>query len=122
MKNQNYSLTGILFLMSLMFISLTLPLVMLEAPIWLIAVIGALIYSPIIFASGWLTVVVGYGYHLARPVLYICALIVTIQGEQDFFAIAFYILMGLQIINIIKGFLGTVFVIYSNIVLKEKEK
>lgn len=120
MKNQNYSLTGILFLMSLMFISLTVPIVMLDAPIWLIAVIGALIYSPIIFASGWLTVVVGYGYHLARPVLYICALIVTIQGKQDFLAIAFYILMGLQIISIIKGFLGTVFVIYSSIVLKDK--
>jgi hypothetical protein len=35
-------------------------------------------------------------------------LVVTVQGEQDFFAIAFYIFMGLQAIDIIKKFVVTV--------------
>jgi hypothetical protein len=59
-------------------------------------------------------------YDIVRPIIYIWALVVTIQGKQDFFAIAFYILATLQIFSIAKRFIGTIGIIL--IALTEKSK
>jgi hypothetical protein len=95
----------IIFLRSL---SLILPLIMLDTPIWLICIVTFILFSPLLFGSLLYTGILYCLYDIVRPILYICGLVVTIQGKQDFFAIAFYVLMGLQIVNIIKRFLGTV--------------
>lgn len=106
MLNQQGNYIYILvFLRSL---SLTLPLIMLDAPIWVICLATFILFSPLLFGSLLYTGIVYCLYDIVRPILYIWGLVVTIQGKQDFFAIAFYVLMGLQIVNIIKRFLGTV--------------
>lgn len=89
-------------------LSLTLPLIMLEAPIWVICLVTFIIFSPLLFMSFLYAGLVSCLYDIIRPILYICGLIVAIEEYQDFFAIAFYILLGLQAINIIKRFIGTV--------------
>lgn len=103
-KENNYVYIRI-FLLSL---SIVLPLIMIDAPIWVICIVTFLLFSPLLFGSILYAAIVYCLYDIVRPILYVCGLIVTIQGEQDFFAISFYILMGLQAINIIKRFIGTV--------------
>lgn len=94
-----------IFLMSL---SLTMALVMLNTPYILIAITTLFLFSPILFNSMLYASLVYIIYDIARPTLYIWALVVTIQGKQDFIAIAFYILAALQVINILKRFIDTV--------------
>ena len=92
----------------LMALSLTLALVMMYAPSILITVTIFLLLSPLIFGSVTYAFIVYAIYDIVRPILYTWALVVTIQGKQDFVAIMFYVLTALQVINIIKRFIGTV--------------
>lgn len=98
------------FLMSL---SLTIALVMLNAPFWLISIATFFVFSPLFFGSFTYAALVQLVYDLGRPILYIWALVVTIQGKQDFFAIAFYILAALQIITILKRCVGTLILLFD---------
>ena len=115
MKEQNYT-KQMLKLLLPMVISITIPLLMLDAPIWLMVVVDLIILSPMLFWSRSLSVIVPYAYYIIKPILYVWALVVTILGVQDFFAIAFYILMALQTPNMIKNFIGTILIIYYMIV------
>ena len=115
MKNENYGLFQ-LFLMSA---SLNLPLIMLNAPTWLLFVTIFFIFSPIIFVKDWLIYLVLHLYNIVRVILYIWAIIVTIQGQQDFVAIAFYIITALQAANIIKNFIFTIWITILTINGKE---
>ena len=107
-KKENRRVIFQLFLMSL---SLTLSLAMLDAPILLICTSSFLVFSPLLFGSFTYSAFLYCAYDFVRPILYIWALVVTIQGKQDFFAIAFYILTGLQAISIVKRLMGTVGII-----------
>lgn len=113
MKNQENNYVFIqVFLMSA---SLTIALIMLNAPIWLISIAVFLLFSPLIFGSLLWATIVYIIYDIVRPILYIWALVVTIQGKQDFIAIAFYILAALQVINILKRFFGTVLGLFATL-------
>lgn len=106
-KQENY----VLFQLFLMELSLGIPLIMLEAPLWLILMATFLIFTPMLFGSFTYATILYCSYDVIRPILYIWALVVTILGVQDFFAIAFYILAGLQAISIVKRFIGTIGII-----------
>lgn len=97
----------------LMSLSIIIPLVMLYAPSWVISVATFLVLSPLIFSSMTYTFILYNIYYLVKPILYVCAFVTTIQGQQDFVAIAFYILFALQAISMVKGFLGAIGIIIS---------
>ena len=97
-----------LFLMSL---SLTISLVMLDAPLWLICTATFLVFSPLLFGSLSYATFLYCTYDIVRPILYTWALVVTIQGKQDFVAIAFYVLFAIQVITMVKRFIGTIGII-----------
>lgn len=105
MKEQNYTKKMLLLLLP-MVLSLTLPLLMLDAPVWVMTIVGLIILSPWIFDSQVMTMIVPFAYYIIKPALYIWALVITILGVQDFFTIAFYILMAIQIPGMIKKFIG----------------
>lgn len=108
MNNQeNYNI----FMLFLMELSLSIALIMLNAPLWIIIVATFLIFSPLLFGSIAYAAVIFCTYDILRPILYIWAFVVTVQGKQDFFAIAFYILATLQIFSIVKRFIGTIGII-----------
>ena len=109
MKNQENNF--VLFKSFLMSLSLTLPLCMLNAPIWMIGLATFLVFSPLIFGSFTYATFLYCVYDIVRPILYIWALVVTIQGEQDFFAKAFYVLFAIQVITIAKRLIGTIGII-----------
>ena len=119
MNEQNYT-KRMLWLLMPMVLSITLPLLMLNAPVWLMVVVDLIILSPWILVSLKLSVIIPYTYYIIKPLLYVWALVVTILGVQDFFAIAFYILMGIQTPRMIKNFIGTILIIYYKI-LEDKE-
>lgn len=105
----NNELKYSLFQLFLMQFSLTLPLIMMNAPLWLIIAIPILIiYLPWKTQSLSLHIILFSLYDIVRPILYVWGIIVTAQGEQDFFAIAFYIIAGLQAFSIIKRLIGTI--------------
>lgn len=110
-QEQDYT-KRMLWLLMPMVLSITVPLLMLDTPIWLMSLIDLVILSPMLLWSQKLSVIVPYAYHIIRPILYISALVVTILGVQDFLAIAFYILMAIQIPRMIKNFIGTILIIY----------
>lgn len=96
----------------LMSFSLTIALIMIDAPTWVISVVAASVFVSALCGN----VVVAYIYRaiyniLLRPGLYIWATIVTIMGEQDWIAIAFYIALALQLVNIIKKFFAEIVLI-----------
>lgn len=103
-QNTNFNYIQI----SLLSLSLIIPLIMLESPIWLIGLVTFIMFSPLLFASLIYAAILYFSYDIIRPILYIWALVVTIQGKQDFFAVAFYILMALQAASIIKRLIGSV--------------
>lgn len=110
-STQNTYSKQMLRLLTPMILSITLPLLMLNAPGWLISVVSLIILSPMLFCSIKLTVLIPYAYYIIKPFLYAWALVVTILGVQDFLAIAFYILMGLQTPKMIMNFIGTAFIV-----------
>ena len=106
----------------LMGLSIDLPLIMIDAPFWLTSAVMFIVISPLIFHSLSYSMILFFAYDIIKPILYIWALIVTIGGEQDFLAIAFYIIFGLQIFTITKKFIGTIFtVIYFALEKKNKQ-
>ena len=108
MENQQNNFNYILFKLFLMQLSLTLPLIMMNAPLWLIIAIPLLVYLPLLVKSTSLLAIICFLYDIVRPILYVWGIIVTTQGNQDFVAIAFYIISGLQAFNIIKKLVGTI--------------
>lgn len=103
------------FQLILMGLSINLPLIMIDAPIWLMTVTVLIILSPMLFWSQRLSVIVPYAYYIIKPILYTVALVVTIIGVQDFFSIAFYILMAIQTPMMIMNFIGTILIVYYTI-------
>lgn len=99
----------------LMSVSLTIALAMLNAPYLLISIVAFLVVSPLIFHSNvWATLILT-AYNIVRPIFYVWATVVTVQGKQDFLAIAFYVLAVLQVISIIKNLIGTVMIIFTSL-------
>ena len=109
MKNQGNHALFMLFLMN---VSLTIPLIMMNTPYWLITVVTLLVFSPALIGSYTYAALHTFAYNILRFVLYVWGLVVTIGGKQDFFAIAFYILTALQAIDIIKKFIGTIMMMF----------
>lgn len=103
----NYSI----FQLFLMQLSISIALIMLDAPLFLITLATILVFSPLFFGSLTYATFLFCAYDIIRPILYIWALAITIGGKQDFFAIAFYILSGVQAISIIKRLIGTICII-----------
>lgn len=99
-----------LFRMLLWSLSLAIPLVIIEAPFWVISIVSLVMFLPVIIPSDWtvITVIALYTI-LLRPGLYIWGLIVAINGPQDIIAIAFYVIAGLQAISIVKNFVAYLF-------------
>ena len=115
MKEQDYT-KQMLRLLLPMVLSVTLPLLMLNAPVWVMTIVDLIILSPMLLWSVKLTKIIPYAYFVLNPIIYIFALVVTIQGKQDFFAITFYILMGLQTPKMITNLIGTILILYHTIV------
>lgn len=114
MKEQNYT-KEMLRLLLPMVLSVTLPLLMLNAPVWVMTLADLIILSPMLFWSVKLTKIIPFTYYILNPIIYIVALVITIMGKQDFFAITFYVLMGIQTPKMIKNFIGTILIIYYTI-------
>lgn len=108
-KQENNYLLFKLFLMQL---SIAIPLIMLNAPLWLSIGATLIVYSPLLFGSMSYAVFFFCAYDFIRPALYIWALVYTIQGNQDSVAIAFYIICGLQVISMMKRLIGTISMIF----------
>lgn len=106
---ENYA-TFRIFLMSL---SLTVSLVMLDAPIWLICITTLVLFSPTFLGSFTYAAFLYCTYDIVRPILYIWALVVTIQGKQDFVAIVFYVLFAIQAMTMLKRLIGTIGIILT---------
>ena len=93
-------------------VSVGIPLIMLNAPMWVISLVSLALFLPCIVpyvlnidSALVVTGLINLVYNiLLRPGLYTAGLIVTIQGEQDLIAIVFYILAGVQSFNIMKWF------------------
>ncbi|MBR4087531.1 MAG: hypothetical protein IKK30_06745 [Clostridia bacterium] len=102
-KVQNYSFL-ICMLRSL---SIAMALIMLDTPMFIISIITLLVFSPALFPNLVWLMIYEILYSLARPVLYIWALVITIGGEQDVVAIIFYILFAVQIFSMIKNLIFT---------------
>lgn len=106
----NYALRT-LFFMSL---SLTIPLILIEASGWFLLLVPIVVFSSALCGS----VTIAYIYRvlhniILRPGLYIWALIATIRGPQDIIAIGFYIVFALQLRNIIGNLIGETLVLLS---------
>lgn len=112
MKEQDYT-KKMLRMQLPMVLSITIPLLMLDAPVWLMTLVDLIILSPMLLVSLKLSVIVPYAYYIIKPIIYVWALLVTILGVQDFFAIAFYILMGIQTPKMIINFIGTILIILT---------
>lgn len=109
-RSYKYALIKLL----LMSLSLTIPLIMIGASGLIISLISLIVFVSALCGN----VVISYIYRaihniLLRPGLYICALVNTIQGKQDFIAICFYIIFALQIINMIKNFIFEIILLCS---------
>ena len=113
-EEPNYT-KQMLWLLLPMSLSIILALIMLDISVWLISAVNIVILSPVLFWSKKLAVIVPYVYYITKPILYVWALVVTIRGEQDFFAIAFYILMAIQIPKMITNFIGTIAILFCAI-------
>jgi hypothetical protein len=109
MKKQenNYSI----FQLFLMQLSISIALIMLDAPLFIIIATPVIMFSPLFLGSLTYATILFCLYDIIRPILYISALVVTIGGKQDFFAIAFYVIFGLQAITIVKRLIGTICII-----------
>lgn len=95
-----------LFMAFLASLSLSIPLIVIGVPFWVISVVSLAMFLPRIIPSEWIAITVIALYTLLlRPGLYIWALVVATNGQQDFVAIAFYVVAGLQAISIIKNFI-----------------
>ena len=103
--NEDRAIKYGLFMAFLASLSLTVPLIVIGSPFWIISAVSLIMFLPFIIPSDWTAIAVIALYTLLlRPGLYIWALVVAINGQQDFVAIAFYVIAGLQAISIVKNF------------------
>ena len=100
----NYSITT-LFFKSL---SITIALIMLHAPVIVIVAVPIVMFLPMLIGSPIIVAIVLYAYNLFRPIFYIAALIITTKGQQDVFAIAFYIISAVQIPSMLLNLFHTI--------------
>lgn len=108
--NEDRRLNYGLFRMFLCSLSLAIPLIIIDAPFWVISLASLFVFLPFIIPSEWTVIIVIASYTLLlRPGLYIWGLIAAINGPQDLVAIAFYIIAGLQAFSIIKDFVAYLF-------------
>ena len=114
MENNNNSPRYILRKLFLMSLSIVFPLILIGTPGW-----GLTLATIVIFAAELSNnALISYIYRMIhniflRPGLYICALIITITGPQDFIAIVFYIALGFQIKNIAENFVVGIIMLVS---------
>lgn len=112
--NTDRSFKYALFILFLMSLSLTIPLIFLNAPWWVLSIVTLAVFATALSGSELIALVYRLIHNIVlRPGLYIWALVITINGPQDFLAIAFYIIAGLQALSIIKNFLGEIFILFS---------
>jgi len=105
--NENQSTNILLKTAWLQFFSLTLALIIMGAPFWVFCITSAFCFLPCFTLSLNLSLVEYFLYNiLIRPGLYTYAIIATVLGDQDVFAIAFYIIAGIQLPSIIKNMVG----------------
>ena len=103
--NEDRAINYGLFMAFLASLSLTIPLIVIGTPLWVISVVSLAMFLPYIIPSDWTAIAIIALYTLLlRPGFYVWALVVTINGQQDFIAIAFYVIAGLQAISIVKNF------------------
>lgn len=106
MQEHDKSKTFFLLTLFGMALSLSIAMLAIRLPIYLMAAVVLLVFLPYISPSETTFFAVMNIYAiLARPILYIWAFVVTVKGPQDFLAIAFYIIAGVQVISIIKNFI-----------------
>ncbi len=103
--NENSASTYLVLNLFLKSLALAIPLIMINAPYFVIILVTLIMFLPAIIRSEAVMAVVAFIYTFARPILYIIALIVTFGGPQDFFAIAFYIISAIQAVFIVKNFI-----------------
>lgn len=95
-----------------MSLSLTIPLVVIGAPIWSIVLITVVIFASALSGREGVALLYRLAHNIIiRPGLYIWGLVVAISGPQDFVAISFYIVAALQLWGILKNFIGEVLLI-----------
>ncbi len=94
--------------------SIYIALIMLHTPPLLIFIILLLSSLIMIMPSLVAQFIIQHVYNFVRPILYVWALIITIGGKQDVFAILFYILSGVQAISIIKNLFYSILVIVNS--------
>lgn len=112
--NSDRSFSYMLFSLFMMSLSLTVALIIISAPAWVIALVSLSVFASALSGSISLAFTFKALYNiLLRPGLYIWALVAAVCGPQDFFAIAFYIIAGLQVWNIIKNFVGEAFILLA---------
>ena len=84
-------------------LSISIPLIFLDVPLLIISIVSGIIILSVFIGSEVFSFVLLQIYNVARPIIYIIALIGTIKGTQDFIAIAFYIILAVQIPSMIKN-------------------
>lgn len=110
--DNNHSFGFAMFTLFLMSLSLTIPLVVINAPIWIIVLITIAVFASALSGNEGIALLYRQFHNIVlRPALYIWALVIAINGPQDFVAIGFYIAAALQIWNIIKNFIGEILLI-----------
>lgn len=114
MKEQDYTKKTFWMLLP-MVIAITIPLVMIRVPGWLATTIFVIMFSPMLIMSTKWAAIVLCSYYIFKPVIYVWALVVTIHGVQNFWAIAFYILMAIQAPRMIGHFIGAIPVLISEL-------
>ena len=114
--NEDRAINYGLFTALLAALSLGMPLIVIGVPFWVISVVSLVMFLPYFIQSTRTFIAVSVIYAIVlRPGLYIWGLIAAINGPQDFVAIAFYVIAGLQVFSIVKNFLAYILIlIYSN--------
>lgn len=104
--DNNRSFGLVMLKLLLMSLSLTIPLIIIGASGWIIAFITITVFASALSGREGIALIYRQLHNIIlRPGLYIWALIVAIYGPQDFIAIGFYIVTGLQALNIIRNFI-----------------
>lgn len=112
--DNDHSFNYMLFQLFFMSISISIPLILIGASFWIIAIVITIIFATA-FSGNML---IAYVYRILhniflRPGLYIWALIVVLTGPQDIAAIGFYIVCFFQVKNIITYFIGEILLLTS---------
>lgn len=94
-------------------VSISIALLMMDAPLLITLLITTFVYLPAFKPSATTALIVEYTYNIARPILYIAATVIAAGGDQNFFTIAFYILTGIQALYMIPKFFGTIAIIFA---------